>query len=242
VRIDTRAGSKDLFEPLKRLSVDVEEAFLDSGDVEIIGNGPDGPMLIGVEYKKLGDLIQCVRDGRFADQLRKMKENYQIYWLLVEGTISGFMPRSPVFISKGKGRPFKVPGGVTYHEIASFVISMSMQGGVNLWRTKTIEESAAWLRALNLWWTAKEWDDHRACLDFYKPPPVGGNAFTGPSTLQKVLCALPGVGPTKAFRISERFGSVREMVAATEADWIEVDGIGKRGAKLIMEAINEGDD
>jgi len=86
MRIDTRAGSKDLIEPLKRAGVPAEAATLQFGDIELVGNGPDGrPVTIGCEYKKLPDAFQCLRDGRYAAQLRGMRDAYEVNWLLLEG-------------------------------------------------------------------------------------------------------------------------------------------------------------
>src|SRR3990170_3568798 len=90
MRIDTRAGSNELIDPLSNLGVPVESGILASGDIEILGNGPNGtPLLVGIEYKKIPDLIACVRSGRFADQLRGMRDTYLISWLLIEGRLKG---------------------------------------------------------------------------------------------------------------------------------------------------------
>ena len=239
MQVDTRAGSNEIIEPLRKIGIDVDATILDAGDISFAGNGPDGDMLIGVEYKKLGDLIQSMRNGRFADQLRAMKQHYQISWLLIEGGIKGYHPRSPVFIRTGGKRPFKVPGNVSYHEIVSWCMTMCMQGGVLVWRTDSHEETVAWLRSLYLWWTTKEYHDHTAMLDFYQPPPIGSNPFTGPTLCQKVAVALPRVGAKKAIRASKYFRSVSAMVNATEGQWQEIDGFGKKDSATIVKAINE---
>jgi len=235
LRIDTRAGSKELFDPLEQLGVKAEPATLTAGDIEIVGNGPDGPLLVGIEYKKLPDLFQCIRNGRFADQLRAMKECYSINWLLIEGRMQGFFPRSKLMINKGK-RWQKTYGHITYQEVASWAIGMSTAGGVLCWRTECQEETAAWLRSLNLWWTAKEWDQHRAHLDWYLPPP-DGNPFHGPTTLQKVASALPRIGPTKATRVAEHFKTVYAMTHAGVDEWTKIKGIGQKDALTITKAI-----
>ena len=239
MQVDKRSGSNEVIEPLKKIGVPVEETILEAGDMAFVGNGPDGQVTIGVEYKKLGDLIQSMRNGRFADQLRAMKQHYDISWLLIEGGIKGYHPRSPVFIRSGSKRPFKVPGNVSYHEIVSWCMTMCMHGGVLVWRTDNQEETVAWLRSLYLWWTTKEYHDHTAMLDFYVPPPVGANPFRGPTLCQKVAVALPRVGSKKAIKASKHFQSVAAMVNATEEQWAEIPGFGPKDSATIVHAINE---
>ena len=48
---------------------------------------------------------------------------------------------------------------------------------------------------------------------------------------------LPRVGPVLAARLLARFGGVRAVVGATEAELAEVEGIGPRLAKAIRETV-----
>ena len=54
-----------------------------------------------------------------------------------------------------------------------------------------------------------------------------------------ILQGMPGVGPTRAARLLERFGSVRAVLNATVADLTGVAGIGRRTAELICETVQE---
>lgn len=54
-----------------------------------------------------------------------------------------------------------------------------------------------------------------------------------------VLQGLPGVGPERAARLLERFGSIKAVVAAGEDDLAAVDGIGPRTARRIGWAVGE---
>ena len=63
VLVDDRAGSVDLvkYQPLKRSA---ELTRLRAGDVLIVGNGPGGrPVLVGIEFKTVADLIQSIDNG-----------------------------------------------------------------------------------------------------------------------------------------------------------------------------------
>ena len=239
MKVDTRAGSKDLIEPLQALGVLVTPEILAAGDIEILGNGPKGrPMLIGVEYKSIEDTIQCMRNGRFAEQLRGMKESFEVCWLLIEGRWEHFEPKESLAVRRGNTW-FEVPGHVCYQEVAAWTASMAQSAGALLWRTETREESVAWLRALELWWTAKEYEEHRAHLEWYTPP-IGTNPFEGPPPLvRRWANELPRVGPVMSGAVAERFKSARKMADATPEEWDEIAGIGKKLAANIVRAIEE---
>jgi DNA excision repair protein ERCC-4 len=54
-----------------------------------------------------------------------------------------------------------------------------------------------------------------------------------------ILQSLPGIGPGRAARLLERFGSVEKVFAATPQDLAEVQGIGNRTAHAIRDAVQE---
>ena len=52
------------------------------------GQGPNGPVSVGIEYKRMGDALACMVGGRFTGhQLPGLRQSYQQYWLLVEGAV-----------------------------------------------------------------------------------------------------------------------------------------------------------
>ena len=128
--------------------------------VRVIENefGRDAVM-VGVEVKKLNDVLACMRDGRFAEQLRGMGESYEIKWLLIEGRIRNVSPNDTMQIASGK--KWRDDGHYRYQEFTSWLQTMCMRGGVLLWRTENQDETVAWLRSLYLWWTMREYEQHR---------------------------------------------------------------------------------
>lgn len=238
MRVDNRAGS-NLYPPyLKGLGVEVDEVMLPAGDFEIVGNGPGGrPTLVGVEMKTLEDAVACMRNGRFAEQLQAMAEYFDVRWLCVEGEMatdtSGFLK-----VKRGTSW-FELPGKVRYQELASWLLTMVQAGGVLLQRTRDKEESARWLRSLDVWWTAKEWEQHRAHLDWYTPPGVG-NPFKPVRLVTKAAALLPHIGVGKAERVADKFGSVKKMACASKEEWATIPGVGKKIAGAVVKAIEEG--
>ena len=236
MRVDTRAGSRDLIAPLRRAGVTVEECTLPAGDVEILGSGPEGrTVLVGIEYKTVEDAVACMRSGRFAEQLRGMRDSFEVRWLLVEGRI-GIGRNLSV---RRSDRWFEIPGKVTYQEFAAWLCSMAQCGGALLYRTETQEESVAWLKTLNQWWTAKDWEEHRAHLALYVPP-LEVNPFDPPSLAERVAALLPHLGGTKARRAAAQFGSVKRLINADAKALQAVKGVGKKVAEDLVKAIEEG--
>lgn len=238
MKVDTRAGSKELIEPLRALGVLVDPGILAAGDVEILGNGPEGrPILIGIEHKRIEDAIACMRDGRFADQMRAMRESFEVSWLLVEGEWERFDPKKDIAVRRGN-KWFTIPGRVTYQEITAWLLTMAQAAGILLYRTRDKAESAAWLRALEMWWTAKEWEEHRAHLDWYQPPIVG-NPFAPPNLAVQVAACLPHIGATRAQKVADHFKSVKNMCCNSQEEWVKIEGVGKKIASAVVAAIEK---
>src|SRR5574341_1238250 len=85
ILLDDRAGSKDLA-PFMPKSVPFTLTRLEYGDVAFSGRGPSGVCTVGVEIKKIPDLVDCIYSGRFAGhQLPGMLDTYDYCYLLVEG-------------------------------------------------------------------------------------------------------------------------------------------------------------
>lgn len=237
ILVDSRAGSKDLVEPMKRAGMEVVETVLMAGDIGFTGRGPEGTAkAVGIEYKKWADLLACMRSGRFAAQLRGMKAIYDYQWLVVEGRIR---PGKKGLIEEAswRGTWTEMHGRYTYQEATAWVTTMAARGGMQVWRTETMDETVAWLRSQYLWWTAKDWEDHRAHLDFYLPPP--GEQFSEPTVVQRMAMALPGIGAGKAYRVAETFSTPQAMCNAVEEQWRKVEGVGKVMARRLVRACQQ---
>lgn len=242
MRVDPRAGSGDLAPLLTRRGVkDVELGQMYAGDVAILGNGPGGaPVQVGVEVKRLGDMIQCIENGRFiGHQLPAMLDTYDQVWLLVEGIWregdSGLLevPRGAGWssIRTGNGRG----GGFMASSLSSFALTLSIKLGVRVQLTGTRKQTVDWLYHLNRWWTHKTYEEHRAHLAFDNSTAL--TLVSRPSLLRRVAKELPGVGWDRSGHVSRHFNSVVEMAVAGEAEWRTIEGIGKDTARKVVAAL-----
>lgn len=235
ITVDTRAGSKDLIAPLVRAGVPVTAGILGAGDIEIIGRGVGRPVLVGVEYKKWGDICQCVRNGRFADQLRGMKQAFEVSWLLIEGRVRA--GAKGVMEERTHSGWKEMHGRYSYQEVTAWLVTMSAKAGMLTWRTEGQAETVAWLKTLYLWWTHKDWEDHRADSAFYVPPFNGNTPLEEPSWTEKMALMLPGLGPERARAVAGTFQSPRDMANAPESVWRKIEGVGRKTAARLVEVM-----
>jgi ERCC4-type nuclease len=235
--VDDRAGSCDLLEhePVRSLG---EKCRLDSGDVCITGNGPQGPLLVGVEVKSIWDLISSINTGRLqATQLPALLATYDVAWLLYFGS---YRPGRDGRLEVRRGkmwREFRLgTRPVPYGYVESFLLDCSAIG-VRVRYAYDAREACAWLGVLHRWWS-KPWSQHKGMrtLDNSRELSLMPN-MDGPTHLRaKVAAQLPGVGFERALAAAEHFSSVCEMVCADAAEWARVPGIGKVVAKAVVAA------
>jgi ERCC4-type nuclease len=236
--VDRRDGSRPLIPLLRARGASCQEGTLGYGDVQIEGRGPGGcPVLVGVEYKKLPDLAQSIDNGRLVGhQLPGMLESYNDVWLLVEGIWrrgeNGLVevPRGRTWSALLAGR-----NGFSSLSLDGFLLTLQIKMGIKLVLTGTSSQTVDWLLALNHWWTAKEWEEHRAHLAFDNSNSL--SAISRPTLLRRVAKELPGVGWERSSAVARHFGSVVDMATAPRREWEEIDGIGPTIAGRIISAL-----
>lgn len=239
LRLDDRIGSVELAPLFQSYGIKPVICRLEFGDLDFIGSGPHGECAICVERKRISDLVSSIQSKRLSGhQLPGMARQYDYAYLIIEGL---WRPASndqlEVFWA---GRWSAAHAGqVTYRQIDNYLSTMEVISGVICRRTASDYETVAVLVDLMRWWS-KPWDSHHSHDIKYQPAdgPDGRKLrVIAPSQVELVARTLPGLD-RKAKRVSKRFATVIEMVAATEAQWCEIDGVGKVGARRVMEALN----
>lgn len=200
ILIDNRAGSKDLvkYPPLDDKSL-AKLTRLDSGDVMFAGNGPDGPLLVGIELKSLDDLLSSMGTNRLqATQIPAMLEEYDWSYLLWYGTDrpnpkTGRLETLRAYKKTSRGKGWKVAEeeDLTTPNLKWFAASIGKSRpmpygylhnflsldlpacGVYPIRVPGMSSAAALIGWLHRSWQ-KEWEDHRAfqCFDLSRPVPT----------------------------------------------------------------------
>lgn len=247
ILVDTPKGSKasqayrnqlELKTLIRAMGQVCEITPLSWGDAALDGNGPKGPICVGIEIKRLHDLLNCIDDGHLNKQRVGMKGLYDKRYLLVEGfwrpREDGLMMESrngrEWWICRPHGRP------VMYSKVYRYLLSVEL-GGMSI------------LYSQNLWHTAfnicevfhyfqKRWSDHTSLLEIHHLAIPQLNFK--PSLVHRWAHDLDGVGVKYSVEAARLFKKGRIMANASEEDWMKIPGIGVKTARDIVRQINGG--
>lgn len=205
-------------------------------------------MLVGVEAKKVRDLLESMATGRLAaTQLPRLMVDYNQVWLLVIGEYrAGTGGVLSVKSGKGGWHPFRIgPRPVPIGYVESFIIELQTVG-VHIKQVESNAAAAEWIRCLHRFWS-KKWEDHKALLKFDKsalnkvavmPIIERTEEWRRQDQIARAAATLPGIGYDRAWEVARTFPSIRYMANAELAEWQKISGIGKVLAKAAMGAIN----
>jgi hypothetical protein len=238
--VDYRDGSNDLYDHYPEIQRVGIKTTLPGADVMLVGNGPDDTNpLIGVEAKKLWDLVGSMNTGRLqGTQIPALLDNYDVRWLLYYGDYRCGRDGS-LQIHSGKGWKGLRLGSrlVPFGWLEAFLIELEVQG---IHCKHAVDEPTAvqWLLTLYRWYS-KPWKDHKGMRKFDSSGEI--SMIPGMDdrmlTRAKVASALPGIGFERAVAAAVSFPTVRDMVNADINQWMEVPGVGKTIAKAVVEAV-----
>ena len=241
ILVDDRAGSKELVKYLT--TKDAYLTRLEAGDVAFGGNGPNGPVYVGIEHKTISDVAQCVDNGRFAGtQLPGMLRNFDYNYIMVEGVWRCDPETGILQLRKGRGWAGMTYGKRSwmYTEVMGWLNTMSIICGVRVIQTGSKVDSGQAISNLYSWW-GKPWEKHNAHMQMdlsrmsqRKRKDV---ELVPPSLVRRVAVALPGVGWGRSEVIDNRFTSIVDMCEADEAEWNKIKGIGKKTARGVVAAL-----
>lgn len=247
VILDDRVGSKELAVPLQRIGVGSEITRLEYGDIAFHGNGPSGPVTIGVERKRVRDMVNSIREKRISVQAAGMMEVYDVRYLIIEGPMGTGESGELRWMERGKmGTAFVGTKAVYAAEVYGYIQTLREFAGFRIAQTEGMMGTVYLLRTLLRWW-GKEWDDHTA-LGIGGVGAVvierGGVKLTTarPNLVWRMAAGMNGIGPKGCREIAKAFKTPREMVMADEKDWRRVKGVGKGMAKKIVNGMETGED
>lgn len=244
IQLDPRAGSGDL-KPLLEGRVSLLFKQMDYADAAFDGFGPKGPVRVGVEIKKLDDILGSLTDERFTGhQLPGLLADYQVVYLLIEGTwrqgVQGQIQQLKLikFIGGEKQQWCDARTRLTWSAFSRWRQTLTWKCGVHFAYTNNRTETAQLLIDLAAWW-AKPWSKHKAHQAF--DPQVHLNPrrllLVKPGMVGRMIKELPGIGFEKHRAVVRHFGTVYNAVTAPQAEWEKIQGIGKLMAERIFKAL-----
>ncbi len=255
--LDDRVGAIELYPYFKPYGMSVEVCRIESADAMWVGSGPDGDATIGVERKRITDLVACIRDQRLSGfQLPLLLESYDYVYLLIEGLYrpgNGGILEHYVnnYVNSGWVPLYTGSKGMMYSEMDSFLDSIELRAvtragePVRVKRAGTMQESAAIIANCYRNWTSKEWSKHKAHFGIYAPEPAtrGKKAAMGSraraNLAVRMMAQIDGLRE-RAFEAGKYFKVPRDFFDASEKKWKQVDGIGAKMAKQIRKDLGHG--
>lgn len=233
IYIDDRVGSKEL-QPLIPPTTPSSLTRLQSGDAAWMGEGPEGPVFIGMERKRINDLVSSIDSGRLSgSQLLLMQRSYWRSYLVVEG-IWRPDPATGILQTYAFGKWVNMAHGRRQwmaREVSNYLNRLQVMLGIMVKQTATVEETAMWLAWTYHWWQ-KDWDKHEVHHFYNRCQPQYVQLFR-PGIVERIAKELEGVGWERATEVGKRFRLPVHLALASEHELMDVPGIGKKLARSI---------
>lgn len=209
---------------------------LPAGDFCFAGEGPNGDCLIGVERKRIKDMLSGLRTGRLSgEQIPKLLSHYDYSFILLEGTFRTNWYSGVLEDKYGKDYSPVLVGKSTFSglELESAVASILACTPIRYIRTRTERDTVEWLVSLNHAFS-KPWDQQMSKVTAIHQPEQYATVGKA-STVRRVAHALTGLGWERSGTLDQNYGSVWDMVSTDPdclcvrpaKDYTKLPGFGK---------------
>lgn len=165
------------------------------------------------ERKTLRDLVVSIIDGRFLRQACQLACN----------------PLRPVIVLEGTARDL-ADTGMSREAIQGALVTATVVLGIALLRSRDAEESARLML-----FSARQLSGVIAGA----VPRIGSRPRSKRALQLHILQGLPHVGPVRAGRLIDTFGTVEAAVTATPERLSQVEGLGPTLARKIRWSVGE---
>ncbi|MBW2982948.1 DEAD/DEAH box helicase [Candidatus Woesearchaeota archaeon] len=187
-----------------------DDATLDLKQLEV-GDYQVGDDVV-VEYKTVKDFVDSIVDGRLLSQLSALRSVYK-----------------PVLILEGQ-EDLYAQRRVNPAAIRGMLATIMLSYHIPLLRTSSAQDTAGVLLAM-----AKRVQQH----DDRSHTPHSAKPWTLKERQEYVVGSLPGIGPKLAKPLLKHFGTVRQVLEATEEELQDVELIGEKKAKTIQDVLDQ---
>ena len=238
ILIDSRVGSRELEPLIQRFGPTCEVGHLEFGDAAFEGNGPNGRLAIGIERKKLSDMLNCIDDSRYSGLQRPgMAAMYQKSILIIEGVwkpdaATGYMMEC---VAQLTWRPYRPSGRmVMYSKLFRYLLSVQFSGVAVIW-SRDIEQTAYNICEC-YYYFQKKWNEHDSLLEIQKLniPTLNGP----PPLVQRWAAQLTGIGVKLSADVVKQFKTPYDLARSDETEWIKIPGVGAKVARKVVKEIH----
>ncbi len=237
ISVDPRIGSGHYVSMLSALSIPVQKKHMKYGDLAFSGYGPTAPVAVGIEVKKVGDLISSLVTKRLtAHQLPGMQRTYDVIYLAVVGRHRAGEAGAIETAKFGhwSEHPTRLSWGQLQGMLSSIrhcVRSESGQGVIVIPFDQD-KHFIDWLVHEYAWWQ-REFASHSSHVGLRVEKRLQDDSTwipTAPTLTTQVASLLSGIGDQTAREVGKKFGSVVDLVNASVKEWGTIDGVGKKRA------------
>ena len=204
VIMDGRERNAELKEALKANGIEIDEKTIHVGDYIISDR-------VCIERKTVQDFESSLTSGRLLDQVKRLKDNYQLPIIIVEG--------DPAEFRLGK------------NVITGAMVALYVDNGIEVIMSGSAKETSEVITII-----AK----HEQNGNLREPSLKGGRRAYSTSDYQEYIVAnLPGIGPKLARSLLWHFKSIRKLSNARVEALMKVEKIGRGKAVAIHRTLNE---
>lgn len=179
---------------------------------------------VGVQRKEVKDFIASIGDGRIGQQISQMQALDHAH-LVIEGRVT-WTTEGELVNGSGYGRP------LTKAQWRGVVWSIQSRG-VHVGYTESLRDTILYVRQLEAWLRKDRHGSLNKREQVYAPWGKPGNR----DFARHVLMGFPGVGVEIADRIIDKFGGIPLGWTVTVEELLQVDGIGKKKAEVMLAAL-----
>ena len=166
----------------------------------------------GVELKTVEDFVDSIIDGRLLEQVKNLKNNFEMPLIVIEGSQDIYSVRN-----------------VHHNSILGMMATIAVSYGIPLMQTRDFRETASLLQII-----AKR-EQQESGKDF------GMHANRKPATLKErqeyFVSALPGINLALSKPLLKHFKTIKNIVNASEQQLQDVEKIGPLKARQIKEVV-----
>ena len=166
---------------------------------------------VAIERKTAKDFVESMIDKRLFKQARELTEEFKRPLLILEGDDL-------------------YSGMVNPNAIRGTIASIALDFGISIIPTRDAQDTAAMIKRIAI----REQSGEKT--------PIQIRTDKKPVSLWEqqlfIIESLPNIGPVNAKNLLEHFGSVSNVINASESELMEVEGIGKITAKNIRKVID----
>lgn len=195
----------------------VVSALYDEGALIELKALPIGDFLCSsraaVEVKRASDFVNSIIDGRLLQQLKELKENFELPVVIIEGA--------------GEQDLYSIRN-VHPNAIRGMLATIAVSYRIPLLYSKNPKDTAGFIIAIAK--REKEANAPEPSLHIRKPATLAEKQ-------EYVIASLPGIEVKLARALLQKFGSVAEIMSATEEHLQKVELVGPKKAAEIRRVI-----